>query len=279
MRFSATRLLLDSVVCYGPRCRNRGAPVIKAISFDLWDTVIDDDSDEPKRAELGLRSKHLERRHCVWAALNEVEPNDPIEQSVVTIAYDVTEAAFNRVWRHHSITWTVAERLEVLLTGLGRELPAPALEEVIRIHEEMEIIVAPDPIAGAGTALAQLAQEYALCVVSDAIVSPGRILRQWLELQGLAQYFSGFAFSDEVGHAKPHADMFAAAAKQVGVELSEMVHIGDRDHNDIKGAQALGMKTILFTATRDRDAKLTSADAICGSYAELPAIIARLAAA
>lgn len=266
-------------MCYGRRCFNlasRSILLIKAISFDLWDTVIHDDSDEAKRTELGLRSKKEERRHCVWAALNEVEA---IDQRVVTQAYDVTEAAFNRVWRHHSITWTVAERLDVLLTGLHRKLPAPVLAEVIRIHEEMEIKVAPDPIDGAGPALAQLAQSYALCVVSDAIVSPGRILRQWLEMHGLLQHFSGFAFSDEVGHSKPHVDMFAAAAKQVGVELHEMVHIGDRDHNDIKGAQALGLKAILFTATRDRDADITSADAICKSYAELPAIIAQLSAA
>jgi hypothetical protein len=37
------------------------------------------------------------------------------------------------------------------------------------------------------------------------------------------------------------------------------------------------MKAILFTATRAVDRDRTSADAICGSYAELPAIIDRLA--
>ncbi|GIT27925.1 MAG: hypothetical protein CM1200mP41_39690 [Gammaproteobacteria bacterium] len=31
--------------------------MIKAVTFDLWDTVIHDDSDEPKRAAQGLRSK------------------------------------------------------------------------------------------------------------------------------------------------------------------------------------------------------------------------------
>ena len=36
----------------------------------------------------------------------------------------------------------------------------------------------------------------------------------------------------------------------MGVGLEEMVHIGDRDHNDVKGPQKLGMKAILFTATR-----------------------------
>jgi len=45
--------------------------MIKAVTFDLWDTVIHDDSDEPKRAAQGLRSKKEERRFLLWEALNE----------------------------------------------------------------------------------------------------------------------------------------------------------------------------------------------------------------
>ena len=102
-------------------------------------------------------------------------------------------------------------------------------------------------------------------------------MRQWLEINGLKRYFGGFAFSDEVGHSKPHREMFASAASQLGVDITDMVHVGDRDHNDIKGAQALGMKAILFAATRDRDKHTTSAGAICERYADLPAIVQQLA--
>jgi len=55
-----------------------------------------------------------------------------------------------------------------------------------------------------------------------------------------------------------------------------MVHVGDRDHNDIKGAQALGMKAILFTGTRDKDKAITTADAICVHHRELPGIVRSL---
>ena len=73
--------------------------------------------------------------------------------------------------------------------------------------------------------------------------------------------------------------MFDSAASQLGVQVEEMLHIGDRDHNDIKGPHALGMKAILFTATRDADKGHTTADAIVDRYADLPAAIDRLAAA
>ena len=50
---------------------------LKAITFDLWDTLVIDDSDEAKRKERGLRSKFDERRHLLWEALNNADPIDP----------------------------------------------------------------------------------------------------------------------------------------------------------------------------------------------------------
>jgi len=44
---------------------------ITAVTFDLWDTIIDDESDEPKRAQQGLRSKSEERHNLVLEALNQ----------------------------------------------------------------------------------------------------------------------------------------------------------------------------------------------------------------
>ncbi len=125
-------------------------------------------------------------------------------------------------------------------------------------------------------ALETLAGRYKLCVVSDALVSPGRVLREMLAHHGLETYFSGFVFSDEIDCSKPDPRMFHSAAEQLGIALSAMVHIGDRDHNDIKGPQALGMKAVLFTAVRDNDKDNTSADAICTDHADLPAIIESL---
>lgn len=248
---------------------------IKAVTFDLWDTVIHDDSDEPKRASRGLRSKKEERRHLLWEALNAI---DPIALDEVRLAYDVGDAAFNRVWHDQHVTWTIRERLGVILSGIGRALPDDVFDRLVIDHEEMELRVAPDPIEGVGDALEEISKRFKLAVVSDAIVSPGRCLRQWLAMHDLERYFSGFAFSDEVGRSKPHRDMFAAAAEQLGVAIEEMVHVGDRDHNDVKGPQALGMQAILFTATRAQDRDRTSADAICASHRELPGVIEGLAA-
>ena len=249
---------------------------IKAVTFDLWDTIVDDDLDEPKRAARGLRSKRAERRHLLWAAL---DAEAPVEPERVALAYDTADAGFNLVWRELHINWTVEQRLRVVLNGLGRSLPAPALARLIEVTGRMEVEIPPDPIAGIAAALAELATRYRLAVVSDAIVTPGSQLRLLLERYDLAKYFSGFAFSDEVGHAKPHRAMFDAAAAQLGVGLHEIVHVGDREHNDVKGPHALGAKAVLFTAARADDQAGTTADAVCARHADLPAVIDRLAAA
>lgn len=248
--------------------------MLKAITFDLWDTVIHDDSDEPKRAAQGLHTKSRTRRDVLWQALDH---QAPLDRERLDLAYAVQEAAFRHVWHDQHVTWTVSERLDVVLAGLDRKLPAADYQSVQTALEEMEIQVRPDPVAGMPEAIKALAAHYPLAVVSDAIYTPGRCLRQWLEAEGLLQYFSAFAFSDEIGHSKPHPSMFAHVAEALGVEIPEMVHIGDRDHNDIKGPQALGMRAVLFAVTRDQDRDMTSADAICADPSALFATIQSLA--
>ena len=249
--------------------------MIKAITFDLWDTVIHDDSDEPVRAARGLRSKRDERRHQVWESLQR---QSPIDYEQVALAYDVTESAFFKAWKSHYVTWTVPERLRVCLAGLGRQLPDDEFVSLVAAHEQMEADVPPQLVEGMAEVIEELSKRFPLAVVSDAIVSPGKDLRRILEHHGVLQFFQGFAFSDELGHSKPHRSLFASAAQQIGVEIDQLLHIGDRDHNDVKGSQALGMKAILFTATRPADRRHTSADAICDSAAELPGAVNRLIA-
>jgi putative hydrolase of the HAD superfamily len=247
---------------------------INAVTFDLWDTIVHDDSDEPKRKAKGLRSKKAERRHLLWQALSK---HSPISEGEVTLAYDVADAAFNRVWHEQHVTWRIGERLDVAIKGLGRKLPPEDFAELVRKHEEMEVEIRPDLIAGIVEALAEIHERYRTCVVSDAIVTPGRCLRQLIASYDLARHFDGYAFSDEVGHSKPHRSMFEYAARQMGVSIEEILHVGDRDHNDVKGPQRLGMKAILFIGTRAVDRDRTSANGICARHADLPNLIDQLA--
>ncbi len=247
--------------------------MIQAITFDLWDTVIQDDSDEPLRLQRGLRSKYDERRYLIWELASSIQPTS-FEKA--TFAYDAIDIAFNKVWHDQHVTWTVAERLGLIAKALGIEFPKDKLSATIKKLEVMEVDVPPTPVDGVEDVLDQLSSSYKLAVISDTIVSPGRELRNWLEKHGLLQFFCGFAFSDEVGRSKPHPRIFESAASQLNVDLDRIVHIGDREHNDIKGAHAMNMRAILFTGSRKTDLPNNTADAVCEDYRELPSILRSL---
>ena len=68
---------------------------ISAITFDIWETIMIDGSDEPKCHAQGQRSKSEERRYLFWEALNR---KAPIDKSLTDSAFDVQEAAFRKAW-------------------------------------------------------------------------------------------------------------------------------------------------------------------------------------
>ncbi|MBN2308897.1 MAG: hypothetical protein JXR94_08010, partial [Candidatus Hydrogenedentes bacterium] len=164
---------------------------IGAITFDLWDTIFLDDTDEPKRAAAGLPPKPAARRALVYDALAK---HGAVSREVVNLAYDVTDAAFRKVWHDEHVTWSVRERLGVLLAGLGRSLPEDELAALVKLHEEMELEFRPDPIPGVHEAIQALSDKYRLAIVSDAIFSPGRCLRELLAGEGLLHCFDVFVF-------------------------------------------------------------------------------------
>ena len=246
---------------------------IGAVTFDLWDTLVFDDSDEPKRAAQGLPAKPAARRQLVHEFLNR---HEPISVEQVNLAYDVSEAAANHVWRVQHHTWTVSVRLGLLLRGMGRALPADEFDELVRLHEEMELTVRPDILPGLRDVLVPLKERYRLGVISDTIFSPGRVLRTLLADEGLLDLFDAFVFSDEAGCSKPAPAAFEKAAAALGTTAAALVHVGDREPNDIRGAHAVGARAILTTVIKDRDIDTTEADAICNDYTKLADLLASM---
>lgn len=243
---------------------------VGVVTFDLWDCLFHDDSDEPKRAAAGLPPKPVARRALLHEALSR---ECPIDRASVDLAFDVADAAFRKVWHDQYFTWTVRERLEVLLSGLGRSLPEPALAEVVDAMERMELEYRPDPAPHAVEALAALSARYPLAIVSDAIFTPGRNLRVLLRDAGMLEYFSGFVFSDEAGCSKPHRAVFDRVAEQFGVPVTAIVHVGDRPHNDLGGPHAVGARGVLLTVIKQRPLDGHTPDAVCDDYRKLPEII------
>jgi HAD superfamily hydrolase (TIGR01549 family) len=180
------------------------------------------------------------------------------------------------VWYGQNVTWTVRERLSVLLKGLNRNLPETEFDELVRLHEDMELTVRPDLAPNVADALSSLKDKYKIGVISDAIFSPGRALRQLLAHYDILKYFSSFVFSDEIGCAKPDPAVFEAAASDLGVTPGGIVHIGDRELKDIDGPHDVGARAVLCTVVKDHCRENTKADAVCSNFSDLPLILEKL---
>ncbi len=251
------------------------------VTFDFWDTLAADDSDEPKRAARGLPTKAEARAQLFAENITSRYSQVSYEQAIH--AYQLANERFRTDWLDNHHTPGVPARLYYAYESLGLH-PGPGeysrmvreVDELIRVIETMEIRIPPDFAPGVHGMLQLLSEEYQLGVISDTIHTNGRGLRHLLRQQGILQYFSYFVFSDEVGASKPSTAVFQHAAMGLGLPPSQIVHIGDRESNDVAGPLSIGMRSILYTGVKDRGAAKTRAQAVCRDFRDLPAIIRRL---
>ncbi|MGL4650937.1 MAG: HAD family hydrolase [Caldilineaceae bacterium] len=255
--------------------------MIEAITFDFWDTLAIDDSDEVRRRALGLPSKAEARTQLFAEFVTRRHPQ--VTVAAARDAWQVANDRFRQEWHTQFRTPAVSTRVSYALECMGL-LPPPGqygsllaeIDELVREIELMEVRIPPTFAPGVETALYLLAQEYRLGIISDTIHTHGRGLRHLLGAQGLLGYFSATVFSDEVGASKPSAAVFRAAATQLDVPPARIAHVGDRESNDIEGPQRVGMRTILFTGIIDRSNGRTRADIVCRHLSDLPELVRRL---
>jgi FMN phosphatase YigB (HAD superfamily) len=78
---------------------------------------------------------------------------------------------------------------------------------------------------------------------------PRRTIRRDLARSGLAPYLDGFVTSVDVGLRKPHRATFEWLAATLGVELEQLVYVGNLP-TDVTGARACGCIPIYLDRTR-----------------------------
>ncbi len=248
---------------------------IRAISFDLWDTLVIDDSDEPKRAAAGLPPKSEARTQLFVDLVRQIAPDRG--EAAARAAWDRSRADFRHAWKVEHHTPSVAWRIDRGLDALGLRCDPATAAATIAALGAMEVDLPPEPLPGAADTLRALSARFPLVIVSDAILTPGSRLRDLLEVHGLRRYFSAFVFSDEAGASKPDPRVFHQAAAAVGVEAHEILHVGDREETDVKGIHAVGGLAVFFTGAVDRGSPTSRADFIVPALSELVGIADRCA--
>jgi HAD superfamily hydrolase (TIGR01549 family) len=231
--------------------------VIEAVTFDFWNTIA--------RVPTGAMTAARQRAIMLACAELEVE----LEAAALAERLEQVGEDWERAWaegRHlhpHESAAALARAL-----GVGEEAEAAVAEAFLGAAREVSLELAPD-IRPALEALSE--RGIGIGIVCDVGFSGGELLREHLQRQGLLEHFSGWAFSDEVGHYKPSPQIFEAALGSLGARPERSLHVGDLRRTDVAGAAALGMRTARYRGIHD-DADLESgveADLVIDSHLEL----------
>ncbi len=246
---------------------------VQAITFDFWDTLAVDDSDEPRRAKMGLPPKTVARRELVVEELLARHPR--LMRGEASAAWDQANSECRRRWVEDLVTPTVAERVDLAFEALGLARSV-GFERLVEALERMEVEVPPSLAPHVAEALPRLASRYRLGIISDTIVTPGRGLQAILAGHGLLRHFDVFVFSDEVGRSKPHPAVFEAACAGFELPPARIAHVGDREVNDVEGPRRHGLRGVLYTGVVDRGSDDSRADVICADHRTLGDSLAAL---
>jgi len=94
--------------------------------------------------------------------------------------------------------------------------------------------------------LRMVAENCKLGLVSNFTYAP--VVHASLRKLGINHFFNAILTSDEVGWRKPHKRIFEEILNKLKVEAENTIFVGDSPLEDIKGAQASGMKTIFVSS-------------------------------
>lgn len=114
--------------------------------------------------------------------------------------------------------------------------------------------------------LSKVSTEYRLGLVSNFTYAP--VIYAGVKKLGINEFFNAILVSEEVGWRKPSIKIFEEALRRLDATAEETVYVGDSPLEDIKGAKAVGMKTVFVPS------QFYSIENLCESQ-QKPDIIAK----
>jgi len=216
--------------------------VIRAITFDYWDTLYEGGA-VPERVAL--------RRTAVGALLGAYGRELPEEQ--LRALYEASGHEAERWWSEEHRGYTTQERLRWILERAAvtpRENCRHVAAAVDAVDNAL-LMLPPAMLPGAWQMLRAMSRRVTLAVISDTGFASGRAQDRLLEKDGARKFFAATIYSMDVGHAKPRPEIFAAAVETLGMPAHEILHVGDNERTDVRGALAAGFRAIRLDVVRN----------------------------
>jgi putative hydrolase of the HAD superfamily len=202
---------------------------IRALLFDLDDTLLE--SHNAHHAAIQVACRRAAELHADWT---EKQFAEKFFQVYGTLEERIEngELRFDTHLLFRTALWQETLNACGLAPELGVELAQLYLDERRRryaLYEEVEPL------------LERLAGRYPLVLVTNGI---GSMQREKIEALRLDRWFPHLLISGEVGSWKPDPKIFQRALELAGCEPREALMVGDNLERDVKGAAALGIRTL-----------------------------------
>jgi putative hydrolase of the HAD superfamily len=212
--------------------------MLKAIAFDLWETLITDTPDLSRRQER-LR---LDRMETILRARGHDDVAARIEHADRALWHKCQDLYWSA-----DIDVPCRRQIEHFLEELALSFDEATVEELEYAYAHAAVEILPAVVTGAPELLAELkSRGFGVGLISNTGRTPGYALRHVLDRLGLAPHIDVMVFSNEVGHCKPQTSIFEELRRGLGVEYGEMMFVGDNLYVDVHGAQRVGMRGVHF---------------------------------
>jgi HAD superfamily hydrolase (TIGR01509 family) len=216
--------------------------MLRALTFDYWDTLYEGGA-LPERVAL--------RRTAVGALLGAYGRALPEEQ--LRLLYEESGREAERWWSEEQRGYSTNDRLRWILERAAIA-PREGCEHVAAAADAVDnalLMLPPAMFAGAWQTLRTLSRQFTLAVISDTGFASGRAQDRLLEKDGARGFFAATIYSMDVGHAKPRPEIFATAVRTLGIPAHEILHIGDNERTDVRGALDAGFRAVRLDLVRN----------------------------
>lgn len=197
---------------------------IKAVFLDVGNTlrlVVEDEAFQVKS-----------RQQLVELTGSKLDPDDYVEFLEERYKVLRKNAKENMVETSEKEMWTQA-----MLPDLPYEMIAPLSGKLTRLWRDCDgRRVARADVTP--TVIELYNRGYLLGIIANTITESE--IPDWLEEDGLTDYFKEVILSSKVGIRKPDPEIYLEAARRIGVDPSRCAYVGDNPVRDIEGAQVAG---------------------------------------
>jgi putative hydrolase of the HAD superfamily len=233
----------------------------RAILFDFGHTLVDYVPAEPFLLETyqAIRQQLAE----------ELSAEIPSAEALVkAISNRIGEAIGQSYQRNEIEELDLVALYRDAFAALDLPLPEERLQEFLRLEHRALAQATSLPPPNEDLLYRLHDRGYRLGIVSNMTLLPD-LMRLDPPLRDIAGLFDAQAFSSVVGVRKPDPRIYRAALEQIGVPPEEILYVGDRLLEDIRGPKSHGMRALLTREFRQEDDPNAEADGHLAKLSEI----------